>query len=67
MAYHLRYQRSEWALRHVVSRCLNGYSFLRPAPEVVQICAGVLGRSLSMYSDCIALIHYVFLSNHFQG
>ena len=66
MPYHLRYQKSEWALQHVVSRCLNGYSFLKPTDEIVQICAGVLGRSLHMYSDSIKLIHKAFLSNHFH-
>ena len=48
MAYHLRYQSSEWALHHVVSRCINGYSFLKPTPNIVQIYTGVLGRALAM-------------------
>ena len=30
MPHHLRYQSAEWALHHVVSRCINGFSFLRP-------------------------------------
>lgn len=66
MAYHLRYQGAEWALQHVVSRCINGYSFLKPTSEVALICAGVLGRSLYMYSDRIKLVHKAFLSNHFH-
>ena len=66
MAYHLRYQKSEWALQHIVSRCLNGYSFLKPTLEVTLICIGVLGRSLDRYAACINLIHYAFLSNHFH-
>ena len=66
MAYHLRYQSSEWALHHVVSRCINGYSFLKPTPAIVQICTGVLGRALAMYSTRIKLIHMAFLSNHFH-
>ena len=44
MPHHLRYQSSEWALHHVVSRCINGFSFLKPTPPIVQICTGVLGR-----------------------
>ena len=66
MAYHLRYQGSEWALHHVVSRCINGYNFLKPTPEIVQLCKGVLGRTLTMYSERITLIHIAFLSNHFH-
>ena len=66
MAYNLRYQESEWAMHHVVSRCINGYSFLKPTPEITQICAGVLGRSLTMYSERIRLTSMTFLSNHFH-
>lgn len=66
MPHHLRYQNAEWALHHVVSRCINGFSFLRPTPAIVQICKGVLGRALVMYSKRIKLIHMVFLSNHFH-
>ena len=66
MGYHLRYQSKSWATHHVVSRCIQGYSFLKPTPEVVAITAGVLGRSLHVYSHCIKLHHYAFLSNHFH-
>ena len=66
MPHHLRYQSAEWALHHVVSRCINGFSFLKPTPATVQICKGVLGRALAMYSKRIKLIHMAFLSNHFH-
>jgi REP element-mobilizing transposase RayT len=66
MGYHLRYQSKPWATHHVVSRCVRGYSFLKPTPKVVSIISGVLGRALHMYSHCIKLHHYVFLSNHFH-
>ena len=66
MGYHLRYQSQAWATHHVVSRCVRGYSFLRPTPEVVATTAGVLGRALHGYSHCIKLHHYAFLSNHFH-
>ena len=66
MGYHLRYQSKSWATHHVVSRCVRGYSFLKPTPDVVSIISGVLGRALYMYSHCIKLHHYVFLSNHFH-
>ena len=59
MPHHLRYQSSEWALHHVVSRCINGFSFLKPTPPIVQICTGVLGRALAMYAKRIRLIHMV--------
>lgn len=64
MPHHLRYQSTEWALHHVVSRCLNGFSFLKPTPAIVQAFTGVLGRVLAMYSKRIRLIHMAFLSNH---
>ena len=64
MPHHLRHQSSEWALQHVVSRYINGFSFLKPTPTIVQICTGVLGRELVMYSTRIKLIHMAFLSNH---
>ena len=66
MPHHLRYQSAECALHHVVSRCINGFSFLKPTPAIVQICKGVLGRALAMYSKRIKLIHMAFLSNHFH-
>ena len=47
MPHHLRYQSAEWALHHVVSRCINGFSFLKPTPATVQLCKGVLGRALA--------------------
>ena len=66
MGYHLRYQSKSWATHHVVSRCVRGYSFLKPTPDVVSTTTGVLGRALHVYSHCIQLHHYAFLSNHFH-
>lgn len=66
MGYHLRYQSEPWATHHIVSRCVRGYSFLKPTSDVVAIISGVLGRSLHVYSHCIELHHYAFLSNHFH-
>ena len=66
MGYHLRYQSKPWATHHVVSRCVNGYSFLKPTSDVVKVTVGVLGRALNVYSHCIKLHHNVFLSNHFH-
>ena len=67
MPHHLRYQSAEWALHHVVSRCINGFSFLRPTPAIVQICKGVLGRALAMYSKRIRLIHMAFTKREVRG
>ena len=66
MSHHLRYQSTQWATHHVVSRCLQGFAFLQPRPEIVAICRGVLGYSLHMHQETIKLHHYVFLSNHFH-
>ena len=66
MARHLRYQSTDWATHHVVSRCIQGFGFLKPCKQIVNVCTGVLGYSLNQYQDSIKLHHYVFLSNHFH-
>ena len=68
LSRHLRFQSQEWATHHVISRCLGSHSdgFLKPTRDVVAICAGVLGRTLSVYNQRVELHHYAFLSNHFH-
>jgi putative transposase len=66
MARRLRYQHTEWATHHVVSRCFQGYHLLKPTQQNVAIIKGVLGRSLALHTGEIELHHYAFLSNHFH-
>ena len=66
MTHHLRYQSTAWATHHIVSRCIQGFSFLKPEPKITAICKGVLGYSLHVHRETIKLHHYVFLSNHFH-
>ena len=66
MPHHLRYQSQTWATHHVVSRCLQGFGFLKPTPETNAVIKGVLAYSLNTYRTVIKLHHYAFLSNHFH-
>jgi REP element-mobilizing transposase RayT len=66
MPSHLRFQSQKWATHHVVSRCLQGFAFLKPTREIRAITKGVLGYALNKYEKVIQLHHYVFLSNHFH-
>ena len=66
MSAHLRFQSQKWAIHHIVSRCLQGYSFLKPTREIRAMTKGVLGYALDKYKEVIKLHHYVFLSNHFH-
>ena len=66
MPAHLRYQSQTWATHHVVSRCIQGFGFLKPTREVRAITRGVLAYSLEQHQKTIELHHYVFLSNHFH-
>ena len=66
MPAHLRFQSQAWATHHVVSRCIQGFAFLKPTREVRAITKGVLAYSLEKYKDTIELHHYVVLSNHFH-
>ena len=66
MPAHLRFQSQTWATHHIVSRCLQGFGFLKPTRQVRAITKGVLAYSLEKYLDNIQLHHYVFLSNHFH-
>ena len=66
MPAHLRFQSKAWAIHHVVSRCIQGYGFLKPTREIRAISKGVLAYALDKYAQVIKLHHYVFLSNHFH-
>lgn len=66
MPHHLRYQSTDWATHHITSRCVQGYSFLKPTQEVTAIIKGVLCYNLHRYRRVIELHHYAFLSNHFH-
>ena len=46
MAHHLRYQSASWATHHVVSRCIQGFGFLKPTKHTVNVCTGVLGYAV---------------------
>ena len=66
MPAHLRYQSQFWATHHLVSRCIQGFGFLKPTREIRAITRGVLAYSLEQHQETIELHHYVFLSNHFH-
>ena len=66
MPAHLRFQSQTWATHHVVSRCIQGFAFLKPTREIRALTKGVLAYSLEQYQDTIELHHYVVLSNHFH-
>ena len=34
MPAHLRFQSQTWATHHVVSRCIQGFAFLKPTLEI---------------------------------
>ena len=66
MPAHLRFQSISWATHHVVSRCIQGYGFLKPTQQVRKITRGVFAYSAHLFSDRIHIHHFVFLSNHFH-
>ena len=66
MPAHLRFQSQAWATHHVVSRCIQGFAFLKPTREIRAITKGVLAYSLKQHRETIELHHYVVLSNHFH-
>ena len=66
MPAHLRFQSQTWATHHVVSRCIQGFAFLKPTREIRAITKGVLAYSLKQHRETIELHHYVVLSNHFH-
>ena len=66
MPAHLRFQSKNWATHHIVSRCIQGFGFLKPSRKIRAITRGVLAYSLDQHQETIELHHYVFLSNHFH-
>ena len=64
--HRLRFQPDEWMYHMVTTRCLQGFSFLKPLPEINRLIAGCLGRALERLSGGVRLHHYVFLSNHYH-
>ena len=66
MPAHLRFQSGSWATHHVVSRCIQGYGFLKPTQQIRKITRGVFSYSVDQFSDRIQIHHFVFLSNHFH-
>lgn len=66
MPRHLRFQSKPWATHHITSRCLRGFGFLKPTPQIRAICAGTLAYSLSYHQGTIELHHLCFLNNHFH-
>ena len=49
MPAHLRFQSSSWATHHVVSRCIQGYGFLKPIQQIRKITRGVFAYSADRY------------------
>ena len=46
MPAHLRFQSQTWATHHVVSRCIQGFAFLKPTKEIRSITNKVAAKSL---------------------
>ena len=66
MPRHLRYQSTERAQHLITARCLQGYSLLRPSPQLNRTIAGCLARALEHSEGEVELHHYVIMSNHFH-
>ena len=66
MPHHLRYQSQTWATHHIVSRCLQGFSFLKPTKETNAVIRGIFCFSIHSFEHAIEVHHYAFLSNHFH-
>ena len=66
MPHHLRYQSQPWATHHVVSRCIRGFAFLKPTPEINAVIRGVFCYSLNKYKSVIEVHSFGFMSNHFH-
>jgi len=64
--HQLRYQSQNWATHHITSRCIQGFSLLKPTKEITAIIRGVLSNSLHSYTHGVKLHHFAFLSNHFH-
>ena len=66
MGRYLRYQSKPWATHHVVNRCINRYSFLKPTLEIASVIRGMFARSLYIYAHSVKIHHIAVLSNHFH-
>ena len=66
MPYHLRFQPDEWMTYHVTARCLEGFLFLKPKPEMTSLVLGVLGRGMEQYQAQIQVHNLVVMSNHYH-
>ena len=66
MPYHIRYQPEEWMTHHITTRCLEGFLFLKPKPEITSLVLGVLGRGREQYKDQIQIHNLVIMSNHYH-
>ena len=66
MSYHLRFQPNEWMTHHVTARCLEGFLFLKPKPEITSLVLGVLGRGMELYKTVIQIHNLVLMSNHYH-
>ena len=66
MPHHLRYQSQTWATHHIFSRCLQGFSFLKPTKETNAVIRAIFCYSIHSFEHAIELHHYAFLSNHFH-
>ena len=49
MPAHLRFQSSPWATHHVVSRCIQGYGFLKPTQQIRKVKRGVFAYSANLF------------------
>jgi hypothetical protein len=49
MPAHLRFQSSPWATHHVVSRCIQGYGFLKPTQQVRKVIRGIFAYSADLF------------------
>ena len=66
MSYHIRYQPEEWMTHHIATRCLEGFLFLKPKPEITSLVLGVLGRGREQYKDQVQIHNLVIMSNHYH-
>ena len=57
MPAHLRFQSSPWATHHIVSRCIQGYGFLKPTQKVRKVTQGVFAYSAHVFAKRIHIHH----------
>ena len=53
MPAHLRFQSSSWATHHVVSRCIQGYGFLKPTQQIRKVTRGVFAYSADLFCQSL--------------